>query len=68
MNQKLTIGEPFLETRIIEDESAFPVKGPAILLNLDTLIEYMQDPSADRFRSQQCAADVRGIAAIRRIS
>ncbi len=38
MNQKLTIGEPFLETRIIEDESAFPVKGPAILLNLDTVM------------------------------
>ena len=42
--------------------------GKKILLNLDTLIEYMQDPSADRFRSQQCAADIRGIAAIRRIS
>lgn len=42
--------------------------GKKILFNLDTLIEYMQDPYADRFRPQQSAADVRGIDAIRRIS
>lgn len=42
--------------------------GKKILFNLDTLIEYMQDPNADRFRPQQNTADVCGIDAIRRIS
>lgn len=42
--------------------------GKKILFNLDTLIEYMQDPYADKFKPQQSAADVHGIDAIRRIS
>lgn len=35
MNQKLSFGEPFLETRYLEAETAFTVSGSAILINLD---------------------------------
>lgn len=37
--------------------------GKKILLNLDTLIEYMQDPTAEKFRIQPAAVN-----GIRRIS
>ena len=40
--------------------------GKKILLNLDTLIEYMQDPHADKF--QPCHVTAAAINGIRRIS
>lgn len=38
--------------------------GKKILLNLDTLLEYMQDPTAEKFRTKLPAA----VSGIRRIS
>ena len=35
MNQKLSFGEPFLETRYLESEAAFDATFPAVLVNLD---------------------------------
>ncbi|MCD8329560.1 MAG: hypothetical protein LUC27_02565 [Lachnospiraceae bacterium] len=35
MNQKLSLGEPFIETRYLEAEESFPVTLPAILINPD---------------------------------
>ncbi|MDD6212964.1 MAG: hypothetical protein PUB22_07480 [Clostridiales bacterium] len=35
MNQKLSFGEPFLETRYLESEEAFEVTFPSVLVNLD---------------------------------
>ena len=35
MNQKLSFGEPFIETRYLEAEDAFAVSNSAILVNLD---------------------------------
>ena len=36
MIEKLSFGEPFLETRYIEQEEHYPVSGRCLLLNLDT--------------------------------
>ena len=35
MNQKLSFGEPFIESRYLEAEESFDVTNSAILVNLD---------------------------------
>lgn len=38
--------------------------GRKLLINLDTLIEYLQNPTSDKFQVHTAAADVNGIGRI----